>query len=159
MIEIQTHSATETIRIGVIVAGFLRPGDVIAFTGDLAAGKTTMIKGICAGLNVSQNVDSPTFTLVNEYSGRFPVYHIDCYREHRTEEWLELGIQEYLFDDGVSLVEWAEEIASLLPTSAVHIVIEQNISDESFRRIKLTADPNMEADLLHLISLNEDCKC
>ncbi|MDD5765589.1 MAG: tRNA (adenosine(37)-N6)-threonylcarbamoyltransferase complex ATPase subunit type 1 TsaE [Candidatus Marinimicrobia bacterium] len=159
MIKIQTHSATETIRIGEIIAGFLKPGDVVAFTGNLAAGKTTMIKGICTGLNVRQNVDSPTFTLVNEYSGKFPVYHIDCYREHRIEEWLELGIQEYLFGDGVTLVEWAEGIASLLPVNAIRIIIEQDISDESFRRIELTADQEIETTLLHLITCKEDRKC
>ena len=144
MIEIYTYSAAETEKFGKQIAGLLKRGDVIAFFGDLAAGKTTMIRGICRGLNIRQQVESPTYTLVNEYRSEIPVYHIDCYRESRLEEWLELGINDYFFGDGITLVEWADTIEELIPESAYRIWLNHDLERENSRRIRLQADKTIE---------------
>ena len=89
---------------------------MLIFKGDLGAGKTTCIKGVCAGLGVTQPVTSPTFTLINEYQGRLPVYHFDFYRIRSEIETLDLGLQEYFEGDGVCLIEWPEVIVDKLPT-------------------------------------------
>lgn len=147
MISFETHSAKQTHECGRLIARYLKPGDVLAFTGNLAAGKTTMIKGVCEVLKVRQNVDSPTFTLVNEYNGKYPVFHIDCYREQRIIEWLELGIQEYLYGNGVSLVEWADGITPLLPPSTIHIKIGQVMENETLRQILIEAGNSIETGI------------
>ena len=144
MIRLTTHKADETREFGKRLATCLRQGAVVALSGDLAAGKTTMIQGICRGLKVQQPVESPTYTLVNEYRGEIPIYHIDCYREQRLEEWLELGIEEYFYGDGITLVEWAERIEELLPQNCLRISIDQDMQDANCRYIKLDAEPEIE---------------
>lgn len=151
MIDFTTSSAAETEYLGELIAAHLKRGAVVAFMGDLAAGKTTMIRGICRGLNIQQQIESPTYTLVNEYRGKLPVYHMDCYRESRLEEWLELGINEYFFGDGITLVEWADMIAELIPESAVRIWLEHNLDAENSRRIRIEAPQTVEAKLAELI--------
>ena len=100
----------------------LQPGDVLALYGDLGAGKTHLVKGLCAGLGIpAASVSSPTFTLVNEYDGALPVYHFDAYRIERTEEFFELGYETYFFGDGVCLVEWPERVEALIPDHAIRL--------------------------------------
>jgi tRNA threonylcarbamoyladenosine biosynthesis protein TsaE len=151
MVDFTTSSAAETEKLGELIAAHLNRGAVVAFVGDLAAGKTTMIRGICRGLHVQQQIESPTYTLVNEYRGKLPVYHVDCYRESRLEEWLELGINEYFFGDGITLVEWADMIAELIPESAVRIRLEHNLDTENSRRIRIEAPQTIEEKLAGLI--------
>jgi len=139
-----SNSFEETINLGVDIAKCLKPSDVVALIGDLAAGKTTMIKGICRGVNISRQVESPTYTLVNEYSGNIPVYHIDCYRETNINGWLHLGINEYLYGDGISLIEWANHIEELLPESTIFIRFRQEISNENLRYISVQATGEIE---------------
>lgn len=139
-LKITSHSAADTIRFGESLATFLRPGVVVALIGELAAGKTTLIKGICQGLGVPRPVESPTFTLVNEYPG--PIYHIDCYREQRLAEWLELGINEYFYGTGITLVEWADRIHPLLPESTLFIYIQQDFNNESLRYLEIDGPPD-----------------
>lgn len=138
--QLETFSPAETEQLGLIIGRMLQPGQVVALSGELAAGKTTLIKGICNGLGVSQPADSPTFTLINEYAGRIPVYHLDCYREQRITGWLELGIQEYLYGNGVTLIEWAEHIEPLLPEGALHIKIEHDLAKENHRFLKFAGE-------------------
>ena len=110
------QSPKETFELGHKFSGKISSGNVLIFKGDLGAGKTTCIKGVCAGLGVTQPVTSPTFTLINEYQGRLPVYHFDFYRIRSEIETLDLGLQEYFEGDGVCLIEWPEVIVDKLPT-------------------------------------------
>src|SRR5690625_7496312 len=103
--KIHSSSEEETIRIGERLAILLRPGSVVTLSGQLGAGKTTLVKGIAAGLGVKQMVTSPTFTIIKEYEGELPLYHMDAYRLEHSEE--DIGFSEYFSDDGISVVEWA----------------------------------------------------
>lgn len=119
----ETTSPEETLVLGKRLAAYLQPGDIVALYGDLGAGKTHLVKGICAALGVpAASVTSPTFTLVNEYAGvRFPIYHFDAYRIERVEEFFELGYEEYFFGDGVCLLEWPERVEPLLPDETLRL--------------------------------------
>ena len=110
-----SHSEDQTRRFGARLAELLIPGDVVALIGDLGSGKTRWVQGICQGLGVDDPVNSPTFTLVNEYQGRLPVYHIDLYRLEDAAEMLTFGLEDYLYGPGVSLIEWADRADRLLP--------------------------------------------
>jgi len=124
---LQSRSADQTRALGARLAARLRPGDVVAFTGDLGTGKTCMIQGLCAALEVTDPVNSPTFVLINEYVGRWPepgaggageavtVYHFDLYRLAGSGELLDIGADEIMNGDGLSLVEWADRGAEVLP--------------------------------------------
>ena len=116
-----TQDPQETIQLGEYFATFVERGDVFAFVGELASGKTTFIKGILKGLNFYKPVTSPTFTLVNEYDAKYPVIHIDCYREEDLERWLKLGINDYLSDDNIVCIEWADKMNSLLPENTFYV--------------------------------------
>lgn len=114
-----TQSAAETIELGRALARRLKSGDVVAFFGELGSGKTTMIKGIAAGLGVTETVRSPSFVIVTEYRGRVPVYHIDLYRLEGLSALDGVGLEDYLGGDGVCLVEWAERAEGSIPKSAI----------------------------------------
>jgi tRNA threonylcarbamoyladenosine biosynthesis protein TsaE len=121
-ISVITLSPARTLALGRLIARVLQPGDTIAISGELGTGKTVLIKGIAAGLRVPErDVTSPTFTLMNEYKGRLPVYHFDAYRMTRVEEIEELGADDYFFGNGVSLIEWADRIQSSLPADRLEI--------------------------------------
>jgi tRNA threonylcarbamoyladenosine biosynthesis protein TsaE len=120
-----SNSAEETIAAGRDYARNARPGDVFALTGDLGAGKTQFVKGFAAGLGSTAEVTSPTFVLVHEYEdGRLPVYHFDFYRLDRSEAVLRLGFDDYVFGEGVSLIEWADRYADLIPKEAKWLSFE-----------------------------------
>ena len=116
-----TNSAEATVKLGENFANFIEEGDVFAFIGELASGKTTFIKGILKGLNFDKSVTSPTFTLVNEYDAKYPIIHIDCYREEDMERWIKLGINYYLNEDNIVFIEWADKMQSLLPKNTYNI--------------------------------------
>ena len=113
----QTQSAAETRRFGKILGRLLPPGSVIGLVGELGAGKTQFIKGLAAGVGVKRSVyvTSPSFTIVNEYSGKIPFYHIDLYRLGDGKEAETLGLEEYVRGRGVTAIEWADKALSLLP--------------------------------------------
>ncbi len=114
----------ETERLGLAVARHLKAGDVVALTGELGTGKTTLAKAIAKGLGIAQTLVSPTFTIVQEYEGgRLPLYHFDVYRVHGEEELFEIGFEEYLHAGGVCLIEWADLIEPLLPPDAIRIAL------------------------------------
>jgi len=117
MASIISHAPEETFEIGRQLANELKRGDVLALTGDLGAGKTHFSKGIAAGLGIlPEDVTSPTFTLIHEYTGgRLPLHHIDLYRLETAGEALALGLDDYLSGEGVALVEWADKFAELMP--------------------------------------------
>jgi tRNA threonylcarbamoyladenosine biosynthesis protein TsaE len=116
-----TRSAADTIELGRALAERLGPGDVVAFFGELGSGKTTMIKGIAAGLGVTETVRSPSFVIVTEYRGRIPVYHVDLYRLEGLSALEGIGLEDYLGGDGVCLVEWAERAEGFIPKSAIRV--------------------------------------
>jgi tRNA threonylcarbamoyladenosine biosynthesis protein TsaE len=119
-----TGSAAETMSLGRRLADRLEAGAVVAFHGELGSGKTTMIKGVCAGLGVSETVKSPSFVIVTEYAGRLPVFHLDLYRVAVDSELDGLGLEDYFEGAGVCLVEWAERCESRLPRDAVRVRLE-----------------------------------
>ncbi len=124
--EIVTHSPEETFRLGEHFAKYLKPGAVLAFHGDLGAGKTVMIKGICRGLGIeAEDVTSPSFTVMNMYNGKIPVFHFDFYKIQSYEDVSGFGIEEYFYDDGITLIEWAERIDPYLPEDIIPIVISR----------------------------------
>lgn len=114
----------ETLTVGRRLGATLKPGNVVALMGELGSGKTCLAQGICAGLGVDEDVVSPTFTLVNEYHGRYPVSHLDLYRLDDADAVLALGYDEYVTGDRICLIEWADKFPALLPASAIVIQIE-----------------------------------
>ena len=126
---IESRSPEETHAVGARLAERLGPGDVVALTGELGAGKTCFTQGLARGLGVTGRVVSPTFVLVNEYRGRMPVHHVDAYRTESLTELLDLGLDELFSGDGVTVVEWADKLLPLLPARAIHVHIE-GVGDE-----------------------------
>ena len=121
-----TKTPEETIELGRKIGRLLKPGDVIAMTGTLAAGKTTITKGIAEALGVDDVITSPTFCLISEYNGKMPLYHMDVYRLEGTEDFINLGVEDMLYGDGVCIVEWSEKVASELPKRTIKMTINPN---------------------------------
>lgn len=129
-------SAQETIKFARNLAKQLRPGDILCLFGDLGTGKTTFVKGIALGLKVkSSEVNSPTFVLMNIYEGRLPLYHFDLYRLDNIREISRLGYEEFFYNEGISVVEWAEKLGRLLPQE--YLAIELTHQGENKRLITL----------------------
>ncbi|MFQ5864605.1 MAG: tRNA (adenosine(37)-N6)-threonylcarbamoyltransferase complex ATPase subunit type 1 TsaE [bacterium] len=119
-----SNSPKETERIGEEFACSLNPGDVVALIGGLGSGKSVFIKGVCRGLNVEDEITSPSFTLIHEYIGGVPVYHFDFYRIRNSDEMRELGCDEYFFGEGICLIEWADKIMEHLPQKRFEVYIK-----------------------------------
>ncbi|MFS0752786.1 tRNA (adenosine(37)-N6)-threonylcarbamoyltransferase complex ATPase subunit type 1 TsaE [Oceanobacillus sp. 1P07AA] len=132
--KIQLHSPEETKTFGERLARLLHPGDVITLEGQLGAGKTTFTKGIASGLEVKRYITSPTFTIVKEYRGKMPLYHMDVYRLEDSLE--DIGFDEYFHSNGISVVEWAGFIEPYLPENRLDISIHYT-EDEDIREIYL----------------------
>ena len=142
--QITTHSADETQALGAQLAGLLQPGDVIAYFGDLGAGKTALTRGIAQGLGVTDLVTSPTYTIVNEYlTGRIPLFHFDMYRLGSSDELFDIGWEDYLSRGGVCAVEWSENVEDAL-RDAIHITIEKDPLEPDTRRITIEGGSRFE---------------
>lgn len=130
----------ETTRLGFNIGKLLKSGDIVCLTGDLGTGKTHITKGIAKGLDIDEHITSPTFTIVNEYdSGRLKLYHFDVYRVSDPDEIYAIGFDDYIFSDGVSIIEWANYIEEILPDEYLHILIEKDLSKgEDYRNITIT---------------------
>jgi len=126
---LDSASAVATQEMGRRFAQGLRAGDVVAFFGGLGSGKTTMIKGICTGLNCTDLVSSPTFTLIHEYQGRLPIYHFDFYRVASATDALALDLDAYFDGDGVCLIEWSEKVLALLPAHRFEVHLQNNFAE------------------------------
>lgn len=137
---IETTSAEETFAVGRELGRLAKPGEIYTLDGDLGVGKTVFTQGMAEGLGITEHVNSPTFTIVQVYeSGRLPFYHFDVYRIGDIEEMDEIGYEDYFFGDGVCIVEWAELITELIPSTARRITIEKNPEKGfDYRRIILT---------------------
>lgn len=119
-----TNSAEETISLGEKIGSCLKGGEIFAMQGTLAAGKTTITKGIAKALGVKDEITSPTFCLISEYEGRIPLYHMDVYRLNGGEDFIDLGAEDLIYGKGVSIIEWSEKIMEELPKSTVILKIE-----------------------------------
>lgn len=135
MLTFKTSSAEETIELGKKIGKLLKKGDIIAMQGTLAAGKTTITKGIAAALGITETITSPTFCLISEYQGTMPLYHMDVYRLDGTEDFINLGTDDMLYGDGVSIIEWSEKIMDELPKST--IVLKITPQDDGSRLIEI----------------------
>jgi len=128
-----TKRPEETKKLGEEVSKLARPGDLLAFYGELGAGKTCFIQGISQQLKVKDYVTSPSFTIINEYQGKIPIYHFDLFRLNTAEEIFELGYEEYFYGEGLTVIEWAEKIEQLLPKE--HLKIDIKFKDHYKRTI------------------------
>jgi tRNA threonylcarbamoyladenosine biosynthesis protein TsaE len=131
-----TRSEDETIELGKRFSTILGPGDVVALFGDLGSGKTKFVQGVCIGLGVSETVNSPTFIIMNKYKGRLTVYHFDFYRVKSVDEVIEIGFRDFIFNDAVSLIEWADVVYELLPSKRYDVYL-RFIDGEEEREIEI----------------------
>lgn len=136
----EINSVEQTTQLGINLGRLLNAGDIVCLTGDLGTGKTHITKGIAKGLNIDDNITSPTFTIVNEYdSGRLKLNHFDVYRVSDPDEVYAIGFDDYIFSDAVSVIEWANYIEEILPEDLLHIRIEKDLSKgEDYRKITIT---------------------
>ena len=144
VLPVETASADETMALGERLAALFQAGDVVALYGDLGAGKTHLVKGIARGLGVpAAAVSSPTFTIVQEYDGELPIYHIDAYRIQHPDEFFELGYEEYLYGDGLCLIEWPARVEDLLPDATIRLRLSHQGGDQ--RRIERVREGELES--------------
>ena len=150
-IVIQTRSASETIRVGKTVGSRLLLGDVVALVGELGAGKTQFIKGLAAGVGIENSayISSPSFTLIHEYPGKIPFYHIDLFRLGREQEAEELGLEDYFQGRGITAIEWADKIPSLLPEELLFISI--TYLDKNIRSVEIAGRGRRYEDLVNQV--------
>lgn len=136
----ETHSSEETYNIGKELGQKCKEGELYTLIGDLGVGKTVFTQGFAAGLGITEPVNSPTFTIVQIYDeGRLPLYHFDVYRIGDSEEMYEVGYEEYVYGEGVSLIEWADLIEDILPTNYTKVLIEKN-PDKGFDYRKISVE-------------------
>ena len=128
MISIETNSFEETVEFGRKLGGVLKPGDVICLSGDLGTGKTALTNGIAKALGIYSYITSPTFTLVNEYQGKYPLYHFDVYRIADPDEMFDIGFDEYINGEGITIIEWGELISEILPSEIINLTIKKDLS-------------------------------
>lgn len=122
MYQVTVSTLEETTKLATTIATLLRPGDVLTLEGELGVGKTAFTKGLAEGLGITDTVTSPTFTIIKEYEGKLPLYHMDAYRLEHSEE--DIGFEEYFSGSGVCVVEWARFIEDYLPKERLNITIE-----------------------------------
>ncbi|WP_297209502.1 tRNA (adenosine(37)-N6)-threonylcarbamoyltransferase complex ATPase subunit type 1 TsaE [uncultured Flavonifractor sp.] len=140
--EVISNSPAETEALGARLAAGLSPGDIVAFTGDLGAGKTAFTRGLATGLGIEARVTSPTFTIVNEYEGgRLPLFHFDMYRLGSSDELFDIGWEDYLARGGVCAVEWSEIVEDALEGDVIRVDIRRG-AGESQRIITITGGPD-----------------
>jgi len=135
ILELTSRSPDETLKLGARLGKLASGGDVFLLVGNLGAGKTCLTQGIARGLGIEDHTPSPSFVLVRQFYGRLPLYHIDLYRLDRINEIADLGLDDYLYGDGVCVIEWAERGLSLLPRE--HLLVEISYLGDTGRRLKL----------------------
>ena len=141
---IETHDPEETFEVGRTIGMNAKPGQIYTLTGDLGVGKTVYTQGVAAGLGITEPVNSPTFTIIQEYEdGRLPFYHFDVYRIGDLEEMEEIGYDDYFFGQGICLIEWAELIEEILPEKRIEVTIEKDL-EKGFEYRKITIEERGE---------------
>ncbi len=152
-LQITTHSVTETQKLGQTLGAEIRQAIIITLTGDLGSGKTAFVQGLAKGLDVSEKyyITSPTFTLINEYPGRHPLYHVDLYRIEHSPELEEIGLDEILQEDAVIAIEWAERLSE--ETLSSHLDLRLRIINENTRRIDIFAYGHQVGNLLKALEI------
>ena len=133
--KIQSSSADETVALGKKIGSLLKAGDVVALQGSLAAGKTTLTKGIALALGVKDTITSPTFCLISEYEGKMPLYHFDVGRLQGSDDYANLGAEDMIYGKGVCMIEWSEKIMDELPKKTIVIRLEVREDDANARDI------------------------
>lgn len=153
-IDITTHSVDETQNLGQTLGGLIKQPLMIALIGDLGSGKTAFVQGLARGLDVAADyyITSPTFTLINEYPGRLPLFHVDLYRLETVNDLEDIGLDELLYDQAVLAIEWADKMADNL--SGEHLSMQFEIIDDDYRKISLTA---YGQNGINLIKALENC--
>ncbi|HLF18756.1 MAG TPA: tRNA (adenosine(37)-N6)-threonylcarbamoyltransferase complex ATPase subunit type 1 TsaE [Candidatus Omnitrophota bacterium] len=142
-----TKSAEETMRLGKALAQHLKPGSIVCLHGELGSGKTTLVKGLAQGLKLKpEAVNSPTFVLMNVYEGKLPLYHFDFYRLENPKEIEQIGYEEFLYGNGVSVVEWADKLQELYPKEFLKIELAHVSTNE--RRLECSAQGNKYEKIL-----------
>ena len=137
---IETRTPQETFDVGKKIGENAKPGQIYTLTGDLGVGKTVFTQGVAAGLDITEPVSSPTFTIIQIYeSGRLPFYHFDVYRIGDIEEMEEIGYDDYFFGEGICLIEWANLIEEILPDNRIKITIEKDL-EQGFDYRRITID-------------------
>lgn len=133
-----SHSPEETKLLAADFAKTLPPGSIVCMYGDLGAGKTAFVQGMALGLGISSPITSPTFTIVNEYYGNMPLFHFDVYRIGSSDEMFEIGFDEYITGNGISVIEWAELIEDIIPHNHICVNIQKNLENgEDYREITI----------------------
>lgn len=137
-----SNSSDETKKIAYEFSKNLKSGDVVCMYGEMGVGKTAFVQGLAEGLGITEPITSPTFTIVNEYRGRLALYHFDVYRIGEAEEMYEIGYDEYIDGDGVSVIEWPQLIDELLPRERYNITIEKDYETGNYDYRKITIEEN-----------------
>ena len=141
---IETHDPEETFEVGRTIGMNAKPGQIYTLTGDLGVGKTVFTQGVAAGLGITEPVNSPTLTIIQEYEdGRLPFYHFDVYRIGDLEEMEEIGYDDYFFGQGICLIEWAELVEEILPGKRIEVTIEKDL-EKGFEYRKITIEERGE---------------
>ncbi|MEG1503250.1 tRNA (adenosine(37)-N6)-threonylcarbamoyltransferase complex ATPase subunit type 1 TsaE [Enterococcus sp. 22-H-5-01] len=136
MITLVDTTATE--KLGKIIGAVAKPSDNLVLTGDLGAGKTTLTKGIALGMEIDQMIKSPTYTIIREYQqGRMPLYHMDVYRIESGAD--DLGLDDYFEGEGLSVIEWGQQLGEFLPEDYLELILSKDDQDETMRRVELLA--------------------
>jgi len=134
----ESSSPEDTEKLGECIGNVAKKGYIICLTGELGVGKTEFVKGFAKGAGVEDYVTSPTFTIINEYQGKIPVYHFDVYRINSVDEMNEIGCDEYFFGEGVSIIEWADLIEDIIPEECIKVNISKDIEmGVDFRNISI----------------------
>ena len=153
-LKLVSRSPEQTQRLGIRLGELAEAGDVFLLTGNLGSGKTCLTQGVAWGLGVKEYAFSPSFVIIREYHGRLPLYHIDFYRLDRIQEIADLGLDEYLYGNGICVVEWAEKGIAVLPKE--HLFINLSYISDTERSISLEPKGNRYTELMK--SLNTDLK-
>jgi tRNA threonylcarbamoyladenosine biosynthesis protein TsaE len=147
-----SNDEEETILLGEKIGELLEPGQIILLSGELGAGKTILVQGICNGLGVDEDVTSPTYTLINEYEGELTVYHMDLYRLEDEEDLYDVGVEDYLDTEGIVLIEWPDLVYDLLPPDFVYIRLV--VLDDNTRKITIEAEGDKGIRLIERLAEN-----
>ena len=149
---LRTRHEEQTVALGHRLGELSEAGDLFLLSGELGTGKTCLIRGLAAGLGVSVRAFSPSFVLVRQYQGRLLLYHMDFYRLEQPAEIADLGIDDYVYGDGVCAIEWAERARGLLPDEHLSLTLHYVPSDEQTRTIRITAEGERYEELLEKVS-------